>query len=168
MNNIIWEDATSTSGIKPGESWGAAWGDFNGDSYPDLWINYHTRPGILYLNQTDGTFVDVTNSVFLEEPTEDKHGTAWADFDNDGDRDLLQIVGGGSGFGIGSEFSNKLYVNEDGKLEDRASSLGVDYPTARGRGQLWFDYNNDGALDLLVGVIPRLDDIEAPPKIFQQ
>ena len=116
MNNIIWEDVTSTSGIKPGRSHGAAWGDFNEDGYPDLWVNYHSDPGILYLNQGDGTFTDVTVEVFLEQPRGDQHGTAWTDFDNDGDRDLVQLIGAGQGAGIGSKFSNQLYWTDTANL----------------------------------------------------
>ncbi len=168
MNNIIWTEVAGISGIAPGRSWSAAWGDFNGDGYPDLWINYHNDPPILYLNQGDGTFADVTTEVFLQPPKGDQHGTAWTDFDNDGDRDLIEIVGGGSGFGTGSQLANQLYINDGGKLEDQASALGVDYPLARGRNPLWFDFNNDGQLDLFVGARPRTDENESPPKIFQQ
>ena len=158
----------SESGIIGGRSHGGAWGDFNGDGYPDLWVNRHLSPGSLYLNQKDGTFTDVTTDIFVEQPTGDHHGAAWADFDNDGDQDLVQLVGGGRGTGVGPAFSNQFYVNEAGQLEDRAASVGIDYPAARGRAPLLLDVNNDGLLDVVVGVIPRQDEIEAPPKIFQQ
>ena len=164
----MWKEVTDISGIAPGRSWGAAWGDFNGDDYPDLWINYHNDLPILYLNERNGTFSDITTEVFLKQPKGDQHGVAWADFDNDGDRDLVQIVGGRSGVGTGPELANRLYINEEGKLSERASSLGVDYPLARGRNPLWLDFNNDGKLDLFVGAIARTDGNEAPPKIFQQ
>ncbi|MBR8827623.1 MAG: VCBS repeat-containing protein [Gomphosphaeria aponina SAG 52.96 = DSM 107014] len=158
------------SGIKGkgNRTYGGAWGDFNGDNYPDLWVNNHGQPGVLYLNNGDGTFKNVTNQVFVKKPTGDEHGTAWIDFDNDGDQDLIQIVGGGKGLRVGPEFANRLYVNNGGKLEELANSLGVDYPLARGRSPLWLDFNNDGLLDLIVGAIPRQDNLEAPPKIFQQ
>ena len=36
-------------------TYGSAWGDFNGDDYPDLWVNNHfDNPGTLYLNQGNG------------------------------------------------------------------------------------------------------------------
>jgi Ca2+-binding RTX toxin-like protein len=163
------EIPNSTSGIDAvGTTYGGAWGDVNGDGYPDLWINNHERAPILYLNQRDGSFRDATTEIFLEIPRYDHHGTAWADFDNDGDQDLIQLVGGGAGVGIGPQFSNRLYINEGGRLEDQATIRGVDYPTARGRGTLWFDFNQDGLLDLIEGVIPRLDEIDAPARIFQQ
>ncbi len=175
MSNILFNAIPpSESGIdSAGITYGGAWGDVNGDNYPDLWVNNHYsdiygHAAILYLNQGDGSFRDVTNEIFAVKPLGDFHGTAWADFDNDGDQDLIQIVGGGRGVGIGPEFSNQFYVNDGGILVDRAVSLGVDYSLARGRGVLWSDYNKDGLLDLTEGAIHRLDDNVAPAKIFQQ
>ena len=86
---ISFEEVTNATGISyVGPSYGAYWGDFNGDIYPDLYVSNHGMPGILYLNQGDGTFVDITSEVFLQELEGDTHGAAWADFDNDGDHDL--------------------------------------------------------------------------------
>lgn len=175
MSNILFNAVPpSESGIDyAGATWGGAWGDVNGDSYPDLWVNNHYGDSygansILYLNQGDGTFRDATAEIFVKQPIYDLHGTAWADFDNDGDQDLMQLVGGGAGVGIGPQYSKQFYVNEGGILEDRAISLGVDYPLARGRNPLWFDFNKDGLLDLVEGAIPRTDGLDAPAKIFQQ
>ncbi|VEP14693.1 hypothetical protein H1P_280034 [Hyella patelloides LEGE 07179] len=167
-DNISFEEVTSISGIDyRGESYGGSWGDFNGDNYPDLYVNNHAEPEVLYLNQGDGTFADISSQVFSEELRElrrDAHGVAWADFDNDGDQDLIQLVGGGSGVGTGP---NQMYVNEGGKLEDRASELGIDYPLSRGRTPLWLDFDKDGWLDLFQGNISRPDG-QAPPTIFRQ
>ena len=161
--------SASESGIfSSGLGYGAAWGDVNGDRYPDLWVNHHFNDGILYLNQGNGTFTDATAEIFTRQPGGDEHGAAWADFDNDGDQDLVQLVGGGQGVGNSPVFANRFYVNEGGILEERASFLGIDYPTARGRSPLWVDFDNDGLLDLAVGANPRRDEIEAPPKIFKQ
>ncbi|MBR8827386.1 MAG: VCBS repeat-containing protein [Gomphosphaeria aponina SAG 52.96 = DSM 107014] len=160
----------SKSGITTkGISYGGAWGDFNGDNYPDLSVNNHFDPSILYINQRNGTFQNRTAEIFVEEQgTKDQHGSAWADFDNDGDQDLVQLVGALNGLGVGPQFANELYLNEGGKLDDLAKERGIDYPSARGRSPLWLDYNKDGLLDLIVGTVPREDNIEAPPKIFEQ
>ena len=169
-NMSRFEEVTNATGISNvGTSYGAYWGDFNGDTYPDLWVSNHfsksgTFSGILYLNQGDGTFIDITSQVFLQKRGGDTHGAAWADFDNDGDQDLIQLVGGGRGVGTGS---NQMYVNERGKLEDRASELGIDYPLSRGRTPLWLDLDKDGWLDLFAAAAKRPDG-EAPPTIFRQ
>jgi Ca2+-binding RTX toxin-like protein len=155
----------SVSGIQGGSSYGGAWGDVNGDGYPDLWVNRHDKGGSLYLNQGNGTFRDASSEIFVREPYGDMHGTSWADFDNDGDPDLAQMIGAAQGRGRGPK---QIYVNTGGRLEDRATSLGLDYPLARGRGTLWLDFNRDGLLDLLMGGMPRNDEFEAPARIFQQ
>jgi Ca2+-binding RTX toxin-like protein len=170
MSSIVFKEIPPLeSGIdSTGSTWGGAWGDVNGDGYPDVWLNNHWY-GVrakLYLNQKDGSFKDVTAEFFPEGAEGDHHGTAWADFDNDGDQDLIQIAS--TAGGLGSGFPNHLYVNNNGHLTDQASFRGVDYPLAEGISPLWLDYNNDGLLDLIEGVMPRRDDIKAPPKIFQQ
>jgi Ca2+-binding RTX toxin-like protein len=163
---LFQEIPISESGIDSiGPTWGGAWGDVNGDGYPDIWLNNHGEKPTFYLNQGNGTFRDATGEFFVKKPQGDFHGTAWADFDSDGDDDFIQLVGGGGGIGSGS---NHLYVNDKGYLENQASLRGADYPLARGRGVIWLDYNNDGLLDFIEGAEPRRDNIDAPPKIFQQ
>jgi Ca2+-binding RTX toxin-like protein len=151
-----------------GVTWGASWADFNGDGYVDLWVNNHWPVGSLYINQGDGTFKDSTTEIFTAPPLGDDHGAAWADFDNDGDPDLINLVGSKGGRGIGSKYDNLMYVNENGKLDERADSLGLAYSLARGRSPLWFDFNNDGRLDMFVAADPRRDDLYAPATIFLQ
>ena len=97
---IRFQNVTNRSGTAFTEgTFGAAWGDYNDDDLPDLWVNNHfSNKGILYKNQGNGTFANVTNEVFLpEELWGDEHGAAWADFDNDGDQDLVQLAGGDGG-----------------------------------------------------------------------
>ena len=66
---------------------GAAVGDVDGDGWDDLFITRFDAPDILYRNQGDGTFEDVTVASGLGSslPT---NGAAFADIDNDGDLDL--------------------------------------------------------------------------------
>ena len=162
---IRFQNITNSSGISfAGFDHGAAWGDFNKDTLPDLWTSNHFSRGTLYLNEGDGSFTDITSDVFTQSPSGDTHGAAWADFDNDGDLDLIQLVGAREGRGSDP---NRFYVNQGGILVDRASQLGVDYPLNRGRTPLWLDYNQDGLLDLVVSSKTRPDG-QAPPTIFRQ
>ncbi|MEM7758871.1 MAG: CRTAC1 family protein [Cyanobacteria bacterium P01_A01_bin.40] len=166
----MFQDITKASGIDyKGASYGVAWGDYNQDGFVDLWVGNHGFPAALYQNQGDGTFIDVTATVFEQLPRGDFHGAAWADFDNDGDLDLIQLVGANVGTSDLSnpEIANRLYVNEGGFFSDRAIELGLGYIGSRGRNPLWFDLKHDGLLDLLQTADQRADG-QVPATIFQQ
>lgn len=158
-SQIQFEDVSQQAGItRIGESWGNAWGDFNGDGYLDLWATNHRHKPSLYRNNGDGTFTDIIDEVWDANPYADTHGVAWADFDNDGDQDLIMLSGGGGGLGgARNNHFNHLYVNENGTLIERATELGVDYPLLRGRTPLWLDSNRDGRLDVLLVGVTRTD-----------
>ncbi|MEM6613587.1 MAG: CRTAC1 family protein [Cyanobacteria bacterium P01_C01_bin.72] len=166
----MFQEVTNKSGIHyTGASFGTAWGDYNQDGWIDLWVSNHGSPATLYENQGDGTFVDVTLSAFGHAPRADFHGAAWADFDNDGDLDLVQLVGGDVGKSSldDPEIANRFYVNEDGAFENQAIALGLGYIGSRSRNPLWFDFNDDGLLDLFQGAAKRSDG-EVPATIFAQ
>jgi Ca2+-binding RTX toxin-like protein len=151
-------NATETSGINVlGESWGAAWGDANRDGRPDVYVTRHLTPSNLYINLGNGRFQDQTERFFGRLPKGDKHGAAWADYNNDGYQDLLQLTGGPQ--------QTQLYRNTQGRqLTNIASQLGISY-TASGRMPLWVDDNRDGRLDIIINARSR-DNV--PPTLFQQ
>lgn len=151
--DIRFEEATQTANIThAGQSYGASWGDFNGDGWPDLWVGNHDSRPTLYLNTRDGRFEDIIGQVWSADPHADTHGAAWADFDNDGDQDLIEVVGalknidGTFCFGCGR---NHLFLNEGGRLVESAQKFGLD-ATGFARTPLWFDADRDGRLDLVV------------------
>jgi hypothetical protein len=94
----------------------------------------------------------------------DAHGAMWADFDNDGDQDLFQLLGAARG--TGSEPS-RAFVNNGHFLEDKAEELGLTYPLARGRTPTLYDFDNDGFLDLFNAALKRSDG-QAPATVFLQ
>lgn len=176
---ITFTDVSRDAGIQyHGPTAASSWGDFNGDGWPDLWVsNHHGRAPSLYLNKGDGSFVEVGDPILVQAETADFrgpagrtfgggapdfHGASWADFDNDGDQDLLVVTGAGAGRGLSA---NHLYVNEAGRLTDQAQQLGLDYPLGRGRTPLWLDVNLDGRLDALLMNHQRP---EAPSALFLQ
>lgn len=160
---IQFEDISEAAGVLSwGDSFGASWGDYNSDGWPDLWLGNHCETPALYRNNSDGTFTAVTDIVKNYNAFE-QHGAAWADFDNDGDQDLIQIVGGDR---QNSNQPNQFFINAGGLLQNKAADYGLDYPMGRGRTPLWLDWNQDGYLDVFVSNMNRTDGKEAPSALF--
>ena len=116
-------------------------GDYDGDGHTD--ILYRSTAVQLWKSNGDGTFTNTTSGagISLSGTSGGYNGTAWGDYNNDGDLDLYGGQGG----------SNKLYENNgDGTFTDVTSSAGVAGPSATTRGVSWGDYDNDGDLDLYV------------------
>ncbi len=117
--------------------WGSvAWGDYDRDGDLDLaltgWSASGSNTGRLYRNEGGGAgFTDLG----LELGGGYRGQVAWADYDNDGDIDLL--VGGGSG-GV------RIFRNDAGAFTQ--IDTGVGYV---GRSLSWGDYDNDGDLDIV-------------------
>ena len=163
----VFEDITAQSGLGAyeGMTHGAAWGDYDGDGQPDLYLTNHLKQAMLFRNLGGGRFSDVTAEVLSPNDLGgDKHGAAWADFNNDGRIDLAQLTGAVQGVGVEPK---RLFVNEGGRLIERAAQLGVDNPPGRTRMPLWLDINQDGKLDLFQGAEARFDDL-TPPFLFAQ
>jgi len=141
---IQFQETTSSAGrFVVDESWGASWGDMNSDGRPDLYVsNHRSRPSI-YRNNGDGTFTDVVltfdqSHVWLDLPLGDLHGGAWADFDRDGDQDLLVLTG--------SQIPPQMFVNDGGLFTDTAAALNIP-DDGGGRMASWLDYDKDGLPD---------------------
>ncbi len=130
-------DQTDLARALPVKSNGATFADINNDGFPDLFIANRNDENKIYLNDGLGHFRDVTSS-YLQKNICLSNGAVFADFDNDGYKDLyLTNVG-----------SNVLYKNVQGLFfKDVTSDYGADlngYSTGAAVG----DFNNDGNLDL--------------------
>jgi tetratricopeptide (TPR) repeat protein len=133
---------------------GLAWGDYDGDGDPDLYLVNMAGPlpagpgapggsparSALYRNDGDGTFTDVTMAAAVGA---DGHGmgAAWGDADGDGDLDLFVTRYG----------ANILYRNHgDGTFADATRETGLGGIDGFWSGASWADYDGDGDLDLYV------------------
>lgn len=143
---IQFDDVSYYAGVtKSGETFGAAWGDLNGDGLADLAVNNHRNRDSLLVNRGDGTFLELGHQVhsWVSRPDADTHGAAWQDMDRDGDQDLLVTVGGGS--------ASMMLINDNGELINRTGALGIRYGTNVGaRLPIWMDHNGDTRADLVV------------------
>ena len=72
-----------------GHGLGVAVGDYDNDGDPDLYLN-NFGPNVLYRNNGDGTFTDVTDEAGVENGDRVGAGTCFLDMDGDGDLDLLR------------------------------------------------------------------------------
>src|ERR1700720_2900708 len=144
---------------------GVAVGDYDNDGYSDLYVTSYGK-NILYHNNGDGTFTDVTAKAGVA-------GGGWSvsagffDYDNDGHLDLFvtrymewdtqhsKICGGEwQTYCPPAEFpstTNILYRNRgDGTFEDVSQHSGIAALKGRGLGVSFADYDDDGFTDIFV------------------
>ena len=145
------EDVTVAARVDKefGHGLGIVTADFNDDGWPDIYVANDGDPNQLWINQKNGTF---TNDALLAGASVNRNGQAEAgmgvdagDFDGNGTEDIFitHLM----------DETNTLYVNMGQALfEDRTREAGLGMPGRRftGFGTLFFDYDNDGWLDLFV------------------
>jgi hypothetical protein len=119
----------------------AAWADYDGDGWLDVFVGHELTPSQLFRNKGDGTFEDVSARAGVNKTAFTK-GDVWGDYDDDGRPDLYVSNFNGDNF---------LYRNNgDGTFTDVATQLGVEKPKSSFPCWFW-DYDNDGRLDIWVG-----------------
>ena len=165
------ENATAASGLGANNqrfSFAAAWGDYDGDGYPDLYIANDFGSNNLWRNRGDGTFEETTVDAGVEDVGAGM-SVSWEDYDNDGDLDLYignmfsaagQRVTGGDDYKVDDRQlqsvyrrharGNSLFRNSgDGTFEDVSLESGAWF----GRwawGSDFLDFNLDGHEDIYV------------------
>ena len=167
-------DASVTSGIarEYGPALGVSTADFNGDGWMDIYVANGGKENQLWLNKKDGTFENVALLSGVALPmtgkAEASMGVDAGDFDDDGDEDLFMTE-------LTSQGSN-LYVNDGSAVfDDRSTPSGIGPASVpfTGFGTGWFDYDNDGRLDLLsvngtVQIIESLRQAKDPLPLHQR
>ena len=155
-------DVTQASGVAAANRYyglGVVPADYDGDGDSDLFVANDETPNVLFQNQGDGTFQDIALIAGVayngDGDVEAGMGADFGDYDQDGDPDLY----------VTHFFTetNTLYRNEDGvRFSDVTTTAGLAAPTVEmlGWGTRFFDYDNDGRLDLFVAnghVYPQVD-----------
>ena len=142
-----------------GKGLGVVFGDCNGDGWPDLYVANDLVRNFLFVNNGDGTFEEVAlragTSFGQDGKVEAGMGADFGDYDNDGDLDITV-----TNF---QKEPNSLYRNEGNGFfanETFASGIGLISLPPLGFGTGFFDYDNDGLLDLFVANGHVLDNVE--------
>jgi hypothetical protein len=147
-------DVTESAGLgAPANAFGASWADYDNDGHVDLAV----AAGIiepeggdrirLYHNEGNGKFREVGEQAGLTQRAR-WISLCWGDYDNDGRQDLLA-----ASFDAGPFLFRNL---GDGRFEDVSVKAGVRMQT-QAYTPVFFDYDNDGSLDLFVSTYPTGD-----------
>lgn len=152
---------------RSGRSLSASWTDFDGDGWPDLYVANDVSDNVLFRNRGDGTFDEISNEAWVAD-YRGAMGIAIGDWDGDGDQDMFVT------HWIAQE--NALYNNLLSQFtavdrppdnlvhfSDQADRFGLGQIALDfvGWGTSFFDYDNDGRLDLFVAngsTFQQLDD----------
>ncbi len=177
LGNGRFEDVTVKAGMgdATSKSLGVTVIDFDGDTWPDLFVTNDTQPNKLYRNNRNGTFSELGMSAgvaFGEDGVaRGAMGVDWADYDRTGRAHLL----------VGN-FSNQmlgLYHNEGkGLFVDEAplSTVGRESLLSLAFGVFFFDYDLDGYPDILtanghieeeIGRVQPKIKYREPPLLFR-
>ena len=176
--NGTFADVTEKTGILSEPTMSGVFGDYDNDGCRDIYIVGHGgyRRDHLYHSNCDGTFADVSDTAKIKIDSNYGYGTAWADYDNDRYLDLYIASYGNFKVSDTNELlytdePNVLYRNNrDGTFTDVTNKAGVsgmtncralarslligslpkEWPYKKSYQPIWFDYNNDGKIDLFI------------------
>ena len=156
------EDVSAASQIARsfGNALGVVTADFDGDGWPEIFVANDRGPNTYWKSHGDGTFEEIALlagcAVNEMGDSEAGMGVDAADFDADGDPDLFLTHLAGE--------TNTLYMNNgSGYFDDGTGRVDLALSSMKytGYGMTWFDYDNDGWLDLLVvnGAVTSIEEL---------
>jgi hypothetical protein len=144
-------DVSKQSGIaaSPAKAWGVVAADINNDGWMDLFVANDTLPNFLFANRGKGNFEEIglLSGVGFSAYGKARSGMGVdaADYDQDGWLDLFVA-------NVDQEMFSLYHNNKDETFRDIALPTGIGNATKlmSGWGLKFFDYDNDGKLDLLL------------------
>ena len=153
-----------------GNSLGTAWGDYDKDGYIDLHVVNFGQSNVLYRNNGDGTFTDVTPTTGMNIPVSDAFVTFFLDVDNDADLDIFISNSGSFQAFIAGQITGAaphdadrqvLYRNNgDGTFTDVTRESGL-YHAFGAMGANYGDIDSDGYLDIYLATgAPQMGRLE--------
>lgn len=164
-------DATQTAGIGAafGPGLGVTCADFNRDGWTDLYVANDGAANLLWINKGDGTFEEaglLAGAAYSADgAARAGMGVTAGDFDNDDDDDLLVT-------NLTRQGSTLYRNNGQGQFDDATTEFNLAQPSflSTGFGTAWFDYDNDGWLDLFAanGAVTLLPGQRGQPYPFRQ
>lgn len=132
---------------------GVAVGDINNDGFADLFFTGNQTPSKLYLNKGTLRFEDITAKAGVAGRPDWRTGASMVDINSDGWLDIYVCY---SGFGTDEQRANQLFINKgigkDGVpvFSEEAKAYGVDAPGTYTSQAAFFDYDQDGDLDMFL------------------
>jgi hypothetical protein len=142
---------------------GVGIGDFNNDGLADLYFTGNLTPSSLYLNKGNFRFKDVTEDAGVSGEGKWCRGVALVDINNDG---FLDIYVSATIWKNSEKRKNILYINEGTgagnvpRFREMASEYGLDDDSHTTQA-VFFDYDNDGDLDVYL-TVNEVNDRNSP------
>ena len=129
--------------------------DFDADGWPDIYVANDISDNAMYKNKGNGTFEDVSNNAQVAD-YRGAMGLGVGDWDGDGDYDIFITHWIAEENALYTNLFNQLSSNDhpspEMRFTDEADRYGLGQIALRfyWLGTSFFDYNNDGRLDLFV------------------
>ena len=151
LRNGKFEDVSEAAGINSsyGPALGVVCADLNGDGRSDIYVANDTAANRLWLNQGNGTFresaLETGVAYSMDGRAKAGMGVTLADVENNGSQALLVT-------NLAREAVTVFRGDAKGEFDDATAQFGLLQPTFgyTGFGTQWFDYDNDGWLDLFI------------------
>ncbi len=122
------------------------WVDYDNDGDSDLFVTRSGASCVLYRNDGNFQFTDVTDNLNLSSLFANSYGCSWADYDRDGWLDVFVC----NCYEGEPSHSWLFHNNGDGTFTEKSIETGIDMGLQKSFQSTWFDYNLDGWLDLFI------------------